>query len=115
MAEIKDGVYGYVSGTVVKAFNTKNGRALEVTVKDDRQQYGDRWTVWGDLAAGEGDRVTVEGWLSTVREPYEKDGETKVGVKRSVNKPKLKAHEAGSAQAVEPADTWNTASTETPF
>jgi len=92
--KIIDGVYGYVSGTVGRAFNTKNGRAFEMEVKDQKAQYGDRWTIWGDLQAGEGDRVTVKGWLSISRENYEKDGETKVAVKRAVNKPQLAAHEA---------------------
>jgi hypothetical protein len=91
--EIKDGIYGYVSGTAGRSFTTKNGRAFEMEVKDPKAQYGDKWTIWGDLPANEGDRVTVKGWLSIIRETYEKEGETKVGIKRAVNKPELAAHE----------------------
>jgi hypothetical protein len=92
--EIKDGVYGFVSGTVGRAFNHAKGRAFEMEVKDDRQQYGDKWTIWGDLNVSEGDRVSVKGWLSISRETYEKDGQTKVAIKRAVNNPEIAAHEA---------------------
>jgi hypothetical protein len=92
--EIKDGVYGFVSGTVGRAFNYSKGRAFEMEVKDPKQQYGDKWTIWGDLPVSEGDRVSVKGWLSISRETYEKDGETKVAIKRAVNNPEVAAHEA---------------------
>jgi hypothetical protein len=124
MAEIKDGVYGYVSGTVGRSFTTKNGRAFEIEVKDQKAQYGDRWTIWGDLAVAEGDRASVKGWLSISRETYEKDGEQKVAVKRAVNKPELAAHEA-TGQSAPAADVWadsapaapesDWASSQTPF
>lgn len=91
---IKDGVYGFVSGTVGRSFETKNGRAFELEVKDQKQQqYPDKWTIWGDLAVREGDRATVKGWLGISRETYQKDGETKVAIRRAVNKPELAASE----------------------
>lgn len=99
---ISDGVYGYVSGTVGRSFTTKNGRAFELEVKDPKQQYPDKWTIWGDLPVQEGDRASVKGWLGISKETYEKDGQTKTAIRRAVNKPELAAHEpANSAPAEE--------------
>lgn len=102
--KINDGVYGYVSGTVGREFNTKNGRAFELEVKDPKQQYGDKWTIWGDLPVREGDRASVKGWLAISKDTYEKDGETKTAIRRAVNKPELAAHEP--AQQSAPAEPW---------
>ena len=115
MANIKDGVYGFVSGTAGRSFTTKNGRAFEVGVKDDRQQYADIWTIWGDLPVVEGERLTVKGWLSVTRDKYEKDGETRVSIKRAVNNPELVTHESQqpSVSRSEPSDPY--ADSETPF
>jgi len=118
--EIKDGVYGFVSGTVGKTFQTKNGTAFEVEVLPYKSQYPDRWTIWGDLGVSQGDRVKVAGWLDIKREKYTKDGEEQVAVRRSVNQPKLEDHDRVSYQnttapvvaAVPAADTWDTT---TPF
>lgn len=112
MTEIKDGAYGFVSGTVGRSFTTKNGRAFELEVKDPKQQYPDKWTIWGDLVVAEGDRASIKGWLSISRETYEKDGQTKVAIRRAVNKPELAAHEQGQRSAYAPQqapvqqDTW---------
>lgn len=115
MNEIKDGVYGYVSGTVGRSFNTKNGRAFELEVKDPKQQYGDKWTIWGDLPVSEGDRASVKGWLSISREKYQdKEGKDQVAIRRAVNKPELAAHEkvATPSPAV---DAWAPAANGEPF
>ena len=92
---IKDGVYASVSGTVARVFQTKNGAAIEVHVKDDRNQYPDRYTVWGlgDEVA-EGDRIEARGWLVTLPDTFTKrDGTEGHGVKRMLNAPKLTKHE----------------------
>lgn len=118
MAAIKDGVYGFVSGTVGRSFQTKNGRAFELEVKEERQQYGDRWTIWGDLPVREGDRASIKGWLAISRETYEKDGQTKVAIRRAINKPEVAAHEPGGQVQQAPAtDTWaaSTPTEEMPF
>lgn len=114
--KINDGVYGYVSGTVGREFNTKNGRAFELEVKDPKQQYGDKWTIWADLPVRESDRASVKGWLSISKDTYEKDGETKTVIKRAVNKAELAAHEP-AAPAQPAADTWDNGvgSDDTPF
>ena len=102
MSDITDGVFGYVSGTVTRSFDTKNGKAFEVEVKAPNQQYGDKWTIWGDLAVPEGTRVTVKGWLSAKAETYEKNGETKAACRRAVNKPVLEKHEPAQPAVEEP-------------
>ena len=101
--DITDGVYGYVSGTVTRSFDTKNGKAYEVEVKAPNQQYGDKWTIWADLAVPEGTRVTVKGWLSAKAETYEKDGVTKAACRRAVNKAQLEKHELAAAPV---QDAW---------
>lgn len=110
MSEIKDGVFGQVSGRVGRSFQTKNGRAFELEVTSQGAQYPDKWTVWGDLPVNEGDRASVKGWLAIGRETYEKDGETKVAVRRAINKPELVKHEP----AVPVAAGWD-APDGTPF
>jgi len=116
---IKDGVYGYVSGTVGRSFQHKNGRAFELEVKDPKQQYGDKWTIWADLPVAEGDRASVKGWLGISKENYTKDGEQKTAIRRSVNSAELAAHEANATPAAPPAaDAWSTPGTysdESPF
>ena len=121
MSEIKDGVYGFVSGTVGRVFSTKNGEAFELEVLPYKSQYPDKWTVWGNPGVSQGDRVKVAGWLEIKRDKYEKDGVEQVAIKRSVNTPKLEGHERVSHSdafapvaapvAAEPA--WD--NSETPF
>lgn len=107
MAEaIKDGVFGFVSGTVGRSFTHKNGTAFEVLVQSPKSQYPDKWTVWADLPVTEGDRVTVKGFLSASAETFEKDGVTKAASRRSVNSPHLEAHEASAP--VESDEPWST-------
>jgi len=106
--EIRDGVYGYVSGTVARVFPTRNGDAYEVEVKGrEEQKYADKWTVWGNLNVPVGTRVTVKGWLEARAENFEgRDGTVKAAAKRSVNKPELVAQEAGAAPAPATTETW---------
>lgn len=112
---IRDGVFGFVSGTVGRRFTTRNGDAFEVLVQSPKSQYPDKWTVWADLPVGEGDRVTVKGFLSATAETFEKDGVTKAASRRSVNNAQLEAHESTApVQAEEPwGAPFDTA--ETPF
>lgn len=105
--EIKNGAYVSIGGKVGRVFSTKNGAAIEVHVQDEKQQYPDRYTVWGlgDQVA-EGDRVEVHGWLSTSPESFTKrDGSEGHGVRRAVNAPKLAKHEA-AAQSAPAQDEW---------
>jgi hypothetical protein len=92
MAEIKDGVYAQVSGTVGR---TNDGR-FTIEVKNERSQYPDYVTVW-KLAepVAQGDRIAVKGWLSWKKS--ERNGKTYVDV--SVNQPQLVSHEPATAAA----------------
>jgi hypothetical protein len=110
---IKDGIFGYVSGTVGRMFDTKNGSAFVLEVAREGSQYPDKITVWGaaDLVRP-GDRAAVKGWISWRREV--KDDKTYFNV--SVNKPELTEHEPASS---EPAAGWSEPpqgfNTEVPF
>lgn len=104
---IQDGVYGHVSGTVGKTFTHSRGSAFELEVQG-KGQYPDRWTVWADMPVASGDRLAVKGHLTARLGSYEKDGEKRHKVERSVNGAELVTHE--------PADTWSANVTdETPF
>jgi hypothetical protein len=100
MSEIKDGIYGQVSGTVGKTGNAKNGPYAVIEITRDGSQYPDRVTVWS-LKAATGDRISVKGWLSWRKN--ERDGKTYFDV--SINKPVVDKHEkAGPTQAGFDAD-----------
>lgn len=122
VSEIKDGVFGYVSGTVGRTFTYGGGSAFEVLVQAPKSQYPDKWTVWGELPVSEGDRVKVAGFLSARAELFDgRDGNKAAATRRSVNSPKLEAHEPGNAPQApqEPAgDAWGAPgaySDDTPF
>ncbi len=84
--EIKDGVFGYVSGTVGRK---ADGR-FTIEVKNERSQYPDYVTVWSkDITVATGDRISVKGWLSWKKS--ENNGKTYVDV--SVNQAKVEKHE----------------------
>lgn len=89
MSEIKDGIYGAVSGTVGRTGQAKNGPYAVIEVKREGSQYPDRVTCWG-LEASTGDRVQVKGWLSWRRE--ERDGKVYLNV--SLNSPKVDKRES---------------------
>ena len=97
---IKDGLYGYVGGTVARGFDTKNGPAAVVEVLAEGSKYPDRVTVWGAGAVGEGDRVKFKGWLRAKPREYTKqDGTTGHGVEVSLNGAELVEHERAGADA----------------
>jgi len=109
MAEIQDGAFGYISGTVGKVFETKNGQAFEIEVQG-KGQYPDRWTVWSALNVAQGDRVTVKGHLSARLGTYgARTGETKHKVDRAVNGAELVAHEPVPGDTFGHANGWATA------
>jgi len=116
-----------VTGEVTRTFY--NGRGAEVTEsftaggKDIKK----RWACWFENEHGlsEGQTVEVSGVHSDQVDSWEKDGETKYNVKRSINKTKVKAAKGDGAAAAAPSapvqpepDTWNTPGNytdETPF
>lgn len=88
MSDIKDGIFGQVSGTVSRGGTAKNGPYAVVEVQREGAKYPDRVTVWG-LDAATGDRVSVKGWLSWRKN--ERDGKTYFDV--SMNNPEIVEHE----------------------
>ncbi len=88
MAEIKDGVYAQVSGTVSRI---ADGRfTINVKLREDAQ-YPDYVTVWrADFPVQTGDRIAVKGWMSWKK--TERDGKTYVDV--SINSPQLVAQQS---------------------
>jgi len=107
MAEIRDGVFAFVSGTVRRTFMTKSGEAFELEVKREGLEYPDRVTVWGCGGVGEGDRVTVKGYYSDRREKYhDQQGNEKIGFKRALNKPEIVAHEPAAASSGGSMGDW---------
>lgn len=108
-----------VSGTVTRTFY--NGRGAEITesftVRD--KEIKKRWAAWFDAEHGlsEGQVVEVSGLHGDEVDEWEKEGETRHSVKRSLNKAKLKGQPAQAAAAAPAADTWaaTTYNDETPF
>lgn len=95
---IKDGVFGYVSGTVGRV---ADGR-FTIEVKREGRQYPDYVTVWSkDIYVEQGDRISVKGWVSWKK--TERDGKTYVDV--SVNNGKVEAHEKQRAAAPDYSDS----------
>lgn len=104
MAEISDGVFAQVSGTVGRTGQAKNGPYAVVEVLRDGNKFPDRVTVWG-LDAVSGDRVAVKGWLSWRRS----ERDEKVFFDVSLNQPQIVSHEHVEAPA---GDVW---ASEAPF
>ncbi|HLP97630.1 MAG TPA: hypothetical protein VK149_04215 [Sideroxyarcus sp.] len=113
---IKDGIYGYVGGTVGRVFSTKNGPAFVVEVQDEKSQYPTRVTVWGlgDQVA-EGDRVKVRGFYSAKKRDYESPSGPKVTIEQAINSPEIVEHEAGAANSFDPTRAGLVEIDETPF
>ncbi|MGN6200005.1 hypothetical protein [Humibacter sp.] len=103
---IKDSVFGQVAGTVGRV---NDGRfVIEVRTREDAK-YPDYVTVWqprdaAPITVGEGDRISVKGWLSWRKS--EKDGKTYFNV--SLNGPQLVDHEPEQASG---GESWDAAST----
>lgn len=111
MSEIKDGVYVNVAGTVGRV---AEGRFNIDVMLSEKNRYPDAVTVWSpSFPVGQGDRVSVDGWLSWRKQ--EKDGKTYVNV--SLNQPKLKKHEPVAAPTAVAQDAWAapSAPSEMPF
>ena len=88
---IKDGVYGYVAGTVGRTYS---GR-FSIEVKREGRQYPDYVTVWSnDINVQAGDRIAVKGWVSWKKS----ERNDKVYVDVSVNQPKVENHQPAQAR-----------------
>lgn len=87
MNEIKDGIYGYVAGTVSKVWNRDGRQAVVIDVQDRMKEYPDQVTAWNVTEqVQESDKVKFKGWLS-FKEKTNDSGKTFFNV--SMNKPVL--------------------------
>lgn len=122
-----------VQGTVTRTFY--QGKGAEVTEEFDikGKPVKKRWSAWFEQPHGltEGEPVTVSGLHSDELDEWQKDGETRHTVKRSLNKARIvKGAEAPNETFVdgirrsappvqEQPDVWNTPqpgfSEDTPF
>lgn len=100
MTDIKNQKYISIGGTVGRVFQYSKGAAFELHYQDDKMQYPDRITVWGEGdKVAEGDRVEVHGYYSDGPETFTKrDGTEGHGVKRAINGPKIAKHEPAQPQ-----------------
>jgi len=104
--------YVSVSGTVTRTFY--NGKGAEVTESFEikGKEIKKRWTAWFDSEHGlsESDVVEVSGLHGDEVSEWEKDGEIRHNVKRSLNKAKVKGSQAGgSPQSAATAEQGATA------
>ena len=107
-----------VKGTVTRVFY--NGTGAEVTeafeVKGKPVQK--RWTAWFDTQHGlsENQQVEVSGLHSDEISEWEKDGETRRNIKRSLNKARLVGDVTPPATGGWENDAWATSvNDESPF
>jgi hypothetical protein len=100
----------HVNGTITRVFF--EGKGAEVTEsfkKRDGSEGSTRWAAFFDQPHGlvEGARVAVSGIHSDKIDEWEKDGETRRTVKRTLNSARLKegaqAQQAESGQSSQPA------------
>lgn len=98
-AEIKDGVYAQVAGTVGRV----NDGRFTIEVLKPNNKYPDYVTVWKpEFTVAQGDRIAVKGWLSWKKT----ERNDKVYVDVSVNQPQVVNHQPAPAAAAPVADSW---------
>lgn len=103
-----------VNGTITRTFF--NGKGAEVTEswKSNGETMSKRWAAFFDQPHGlsEGDIVEVSGMHGDKLDEWEKDGETRRTVKRTLNKARLNSGNSSSTSAPASApsdDAWHTA------
>ena len=115
-----------VKGEITRTFF--DGKGAEVT--ESWQSNGDtmkkRWAAFFESAHGlsEGDKVSITGQHGDKIEPWEKDGETRHTIKRTLNRAKVDKPSSAPTTASQPpvetaSDSWATPASydnsETPF
>lgn len=99
-----------VSGTVGRTFFDGRGAEVVESWTQGGETKSKRWAAFFDEAHGlsEGDVVEVSGMHSDKVDEWEKDGQTRHTVKRTINKARLKGL-AGSQSASTGSEEWFTA------
>ena len=118
----------HIEGTVTRTFY--NGKGAEVTETFKKRDGGEgqtRWAAWFEQPHGlsEGDVVKVSGLHSDEISEWEKDGETRRNIKRSLNKARISRLDGGQQATTAPpapsqasAEEWsqpNTFDGQVPF
>jgi hypothetical protein len=95
-----------VKGTINRVFYQGKGAEVVEKFNVKGRDVSKYWSAWFENPHGlsEGDQVEVSGLHGDELNEYEKDGETRRNVKRSINKATVKDHPAVPAQP--DADTW---------
>jgi hypothetical protein len=114
----------HVEGTVTRTFfNGKGAEVTETFTKRDGGEGKTRWAAWFEEPHGlsEGDTVKVSGLHSDEISEWEKGGETRRNIKRSLNKARVQGQQATTAPPAAsqaPAEEWsqpNTFDSSVPF
>lgn len=96
--------YVSVSGTVTRTFYNGKGAEITESFEIKGKEIKKRWTAWFESEHGlsEGDVVEASGLHGDEVDEWEKDGQTRHSVKRSINRAKVKdgaSAAAGGRQA----------------
>lgn len=86
----------HIKGTVNRVFYQGKGAEVVEKFNVKGQPISKYWTVWFDEPHGlsEGDEVDVSGLHGDELNEWEKEGETRRNVKRSISKARIKASES---------------------
>ena len=97
-----------VTGTIGRTFYEGKGAEVVESWEQRGEKFSKRWSAFFDEAHGleVGAEVTVTGVHSDKVDSYEKEGETRTVVKRTINKAKVKGT-SSTPPVVEPADDWS--------
>lgn len=96
-----------VTGKVTRTFYNGKGAEIAETFTAGGKEITKRWTAWfeGEHGLAEGQEVEVSGLHSDEVDEWEKEGQVRHSVKRSLNKARVKG--GSSAPTAEP-DVWGT-------
>jgi len=107
--------FSNVTGKVGRTFFEGKGAEIVESWTSNGETYTKRWSAFFEQPHGlvEGADVTVSGIHGDKVDSWDKDGETRHSVKRTLNKAKIKGQDATAApQATEPAPADTSATSE---
>lgn len=111
MAELKHGVYAYVTGRAKKVFQGKAGLGVVLDLHNTFNDTHKEIVVFGlvNEIVSEGDEIKVKGWLNFNDATEERDASI------SLSKPIIMEHLRGSVAATATVDTSFPADGDAPF
>lgn len=95
--------YTTVTGKITRTFYNGKGAEIAETFTAGGKEITRKWAAWFEAEHGltEGQEVEVSGLHGDEINEWEKDGETRHSVKRSLNKARVKGGNSGT-----PAEPW---------